>query len=568
MTTLIFTSSLTTAYIQRSFLTLLRSDLKSYILQQSRQANMNDRAHEGDHPTGEGDSHHDDTSSTPAAKARYERAMELESQAQTLSREMDKIDAEGHQHYREWNRYNRRYLRLQKRTGNTAEPLVLNIDNTAQLQQASDLLALDAQRANTQLAMTQIRQRLLEIQAELKKMYIEFAMLLGSQESPGFAKDMQWLSEEEKRHHKMRKELGEQMLKRAIVGGLQIPQTNHSRLFLFTMADAYFLGASNASWIMTDAPGLSSAGTETPGSDAGACNSTPQMAQAPQLNQKPPKTTFKASTTSLQQSLTYVWPPKTESRVFSVTWPATQEPSRNTIPPITTQPAHTPKRLEFQALIQETLGQGSQLINKVLVLLGEKAELLYVEIDSDEMRERLYDWAGFGLELDRSQPRSVGRVVTIFSCWKCTAQLAAHFLAQQHLIVLSSMLSQLIWARFAIPRPRSQTHGLFFYLSIGLSISSCALTPSRYEVEQDLIALSYRKLLYQNHEVDMPAYSYINKSNITALFLFLFFSTEYILSCHDSVDFFLFLYDKSCHIKSSKSILRLSSHRAPLSTCN
>ncbi|KAG9653810.1 hypothetical protein KCU64_g7637, partial [Aureobasidium melanogenum] len=145
-----------------------------------------------------------------------ERAMELESQAQTLSREMDKIDTEGHQHYREWNRYNRRYLRLQKRTGNTAEPLVLNIDNTAQLQQASDLLALDAQRANPQLAMTQIRQRLLEIQAELKKMYIEFAMLLGSQESPGFAKDMQWFSEEEKRHHKMRKELGEQMLKRAI----------------------------------------------------------------------------------------------------------------------------------------------------------------------------------------------------------------------------------------------------------------------------------------------------------------------------------------------------------------
>ncbi|KAG9603527.1 hypothetical protein KCU77_g1779, partial [Aureobasidium melanogenum] len=208
--------SLTPTYIQRSFATLLRSDLESFILQQSRQANMNDHAHENDHPTGEGDSHRDDTSSTPAAKARYERAMELESQAQTLSREMDKIDAEGHQHYREWNRYNRRYLRLQKRTGNTAEPLVLNIDNTAQLQQASDLLALDAQRANTQLAMTQIRQRLLEIQAELKKMYIEFAMLLGSQESPGFAKDMQWFSEEEKRHHKMRKELGEQMLKRAI----------------------------------------------------------------------------------------------------------------------------------------------------------------------------------------------------------------------------------------------------------------------------------------------------------------------------------------------------------------
>lgn len=144
--------------------------------------------------------------------------MELESQAQTLSREMDKIDAEGHQHYREWNRYNRRYLRLQKRMGNTAEPLVLDIDDTAQLQKVSDLLAFDTQRANFQLAMTQIRQRLLEIQAELKKMYIEFAMLLGSQESPGFAKDMQWFAEEEKRHHNIRRKLGELMLKSAGIG--------------------------------------------------------------------------------------------------------------------------------------------------------------------------------------------------------------------------------------------------------------------------------------------------------------------------------------------------------------
>ncbi|KAG9529404.1 hypothetical protein KCU93_g3461, partial [Aureobasidium melanogenum] len=179
---------------------------------------MNDHAHEGDRPADEGDSHHDDTpviQPDPDTKTRHERAMELESQAKTLSREMDKIDAEGHQHYREWNRYNRRYLRLQKRMGNTTEPLDLDIDDAAQLQKVSDLLAFDTQRANSQLAMTQIRQRLLAIQAELRKMYIEFSMLLGSQESPGFAKDMQWFAEEEKRHHNMRKKLGEQMLERA-----------------------------------------------------------------------------------------------------------------------------------------------------------------------------------------------------------------------------------------------------------------------------------------------------------------------------------------------------------------
>ncbi|KAG9559401.1 hypothetical protein KCU71_g5980, partial [Aureobasidium melanogenum] len=356
--------SLTPTYIQRSFATLLRSDLESYILQQSRQANMNDHAHENDHPTGEGDSHRDDTSSTPAAKARYERAMELESQAQTLSREMDKIDAEGHQHYREWNRYNRRYLRLQKRTGNTAEPLVLNIDNTAQLQQASALLALDAQRANTQLAMTQIRQRLLEIQAELKKMYIEFAMLLGSQESPGFAKDMQRFSEEEKRHHKMRKELGEQMLKRAIVQVLRplaLTTPTQSETTKNNVQDLDNLLAAVSDLRLATQDRITSLLSHLAG-----------------------------HIRSLQYHTTYHNPTRPHSRAGNAF-------------NLQMMMYHSQKRLEFQALIQETLGQGSQLINKVLVLLGEKAELLYVEIDSDEMRQWLYDWAGFGLELDRSQ---------------------------------------------------------------------------------------------------------------------------------------------------------------------
>ncbi|KAH0268421.1 hypothetical protein KCU91_g9422, partial [Aureobasidium melanogenum] len=64
---------------------------------------------------------------------------------------------------------------------------------------------------------------------------------------------------------------------------------------------------------------------------------------------------------------------------------------------------HSQKRREYQAKIQETLDSGSQLIVKARNLLGEKAGLMGIEIDSDEMREWMDEWAGFGLELAQFQ---------------------------------------------------------------------------------------------------------------------------------------------------------------------
>ncbi|KAH0268422.1 hypothetical protein KCU91_g9423, partial [Aureobasidium melanogenum] len=182
---------------------------------------MNDHSLEGDSSVGARNTHQDNIPSNPSGltiKARCERAMEVTSQAKKLAQEMEKIDAEGPQHYREWNRCNRRYLRLQKRMGNTEEPLILDFDNAAQLQKASDLLTLDAQRAGSQLAMVQIRQRMLEIQAEIKELYIEFTILTGGRKTSSFAKDLEWFAEEEKKHHKVRRDLGEQMLKSAGIG--------------------------------------------------------------------------------------------------------------------------------------------------------------------------------------------------------------------------------------------------------------------------------------------------------------------------------------------------------------
>ncbi|KAG9964035.1 hypothetical protein KCU61_g3094, partial [Aureobasidium melanogenum] len=391
--------SLTTAYIQRSFLTLLRSDLKSYILQQSRQANMNDRVHEGDRPVDERDSHHNDTPVIQPdldAKTRRERATELQSQAYKLCLEKDKVKAEGMHLEYEWYRYNRYYLALKKQVGDAAVPLVLDIGDTAQLQKMSALLALDAQRANAQLAITHALNRICEINATTKKMYLQFAMLLGIDETPEFAKQVQ------------------------------------CHQFVFALADTFFLGDSNVSRIMTEPPEVPSAGTEASGSDMSTCNST--------FSQTPTNTCL--SMQSTEGSTTPAQPETTKnnaedldallaaasdlrrttkSRISSllshlaghirsfqkyhdIYHDQTHPQSRAGKPfNLQTMVYHSQKRLEFQALIQETLGQGSQLINKVLVLLGEKAELMGVSIDSDEMREWLDDWAGFRLELDQFQ---------------------------------------------------------------------------------------------------------------------------------------------------------------------
>lgn len=198
------------------------------------------------------------------------------------------------------------------------------------------------------------------------------------------------------------------------------------------MADTFFLGDGSGSWIMTDPPELSSTGTETSGSDVSTCNST--------FSQTPTNTCL--STQSADGSSTPTQSQTTNNNVedldallatasdlrLATTSRITDLLSRlashitslqehhaiyhnqsgqhsraGTPSDLQMMVYHSQKRLEVQALIQETLGQGSQLINNVLVLLGEKAKLVGVEIDSDEMREWLDDWAGFGLDLDQFQ---------------------------------------------------------------------------------------------------------------------------------------------------------------------
>lgn len=100
--------------------------------------------------------------------------------------------------------------------GDMEKPLVLDISNTAQIQNASTLLALDTQRANAQLAMTQILYRISKIYGTLKELYIEATKLLGTEETSAVARKMQWFAEQERRQHDLRIELGEGLPKLAI----------------------------------------------------------------------------------------------------------------------------------------------------------------------------------------------------------------------------------------------------------------------------------------------------------------------------------------------------------------
>ncbi|KAG9604312.1 hypothetical protein KCU77_g1387, partial [Aureobasidium melanogenum] len=178
------------------------------------------------------------------------------------------------------------------------------------------------------------------------------------------------------------------------------------------MADTFFLGDGNGSWIVTDPPELSSTGTETSGSDSTDGSSIPTQSETTKNNVEDLDVLLAAASDLRQATTTRISSllSRLASHISSLQehHAIYHDPARSNSRvgnPFNLQMMvyHSQKRLEFQALIQETLGQGSQLIDKVLVLLGEKAELLGVEINGDEMREWLDDWAGFGMELDQFQ---------------------------------------------------------------------------------------------------------------------------------------------------------------------
>ncbi|KAH0360221.1 hypothetical protein KCU65_g9521, partial [Aureobasidium melanogenum] len=198
------------------------------------------------------------------------------------------------------------------------------------------------------------------------------------------------------------------------------------------MADTFILGDCNQTWTVADPPEPSTAGTETSGSGVSTCFSTFSKISAniylSAQSTNASSTQTEAETTRKElEDLNALLASATDTRITAISelkdslshlalhikklqehhaayhdQPGPRSRAGNHAD-LQMMIHHSTKRLEYQARIQETLDNGSQLIVKARNLLGEKAGLMGIEIDSEEMREWMDEWAGFGLELGHFQ---------------------------------------------------------------------------------------------------------------------------------------------------------------------
>jgi hypothetical protein len=90
-----------------------------------------------------------------------------------LKQETHANTTECQNHYCWWFRYNRRYLILRDQLKNAPQNFVLNTDDPTYLEQTTNLIALDTERARAQAEMMRIMRRELVIFAELEGVYLE-----------------------------------------------------------------------------------------------------------------------------------------------------------------------------------------------------------------------------------------------------------------------------------------------------------------------------------------------------------------------------------------------------------
>lgn len=138
---------------------------------------------------------------------------ELKAQRDMISKELLRTRVESSIRCQEWFRCNRRYLRKQKQMGSLVEPLVLDIDDPSQLQQASQLLALDTQRVNLQLSITQLQRKLVDLLEAWDGVFVQYCKLLGVEKE---LHQIKWFEAKKKEAQEMIRELGQTMLRAAI----------------------------------------------------------------------------------------------------------------------------------------------------------------------------------------------------------------------------------------------------------------------------------------------------------------------------------------------------------------
>lgn len=145
-----------------------------------------------------------------------DRVRELEKRNLKLRKEVTINGKECQHQYTKWLKYNRRYLRLQKRLESVAKPLVLDINDPARLQQMTDLLALDAERAKAQAALTGLLRRELKIFGKFKQGYLDWNEVMGDEDTPYALESLKMLAERAQKQYQVRRQLGKKLLHHAL----------------------------------------------------------------------------------------------------------------------------------------------------------------------------------------------------------------------------------------------------------------------------------------------------------------------------------------------------------------
>jgi hypothetical protein len=114
-----------------------------------------------------------------STEAKEIRCLEIEQQEAKLKQELPTLIRECQPHYRNWHVYNRRYLHLKAQIDSLTRTRVPDALALALFNQATNLIALDNQRAKAQAGITRVMRRDLEISVELRELAVEWAKLKG-----------------------------------------------------------------------------------------------------------------------------------------------------------------------------------------------------------------------------------------------------------------------------------------------------------------------------------------------------------------------------------------------------
>jgi hypothetical protein len=147
------------------------------------------------------------------ARPNIDRALEIQRQATGLKQESIDNAQECQYQYIWWLTYNRRYLRLKAQLENVAKPLVLDPRDATHLQQITELLILDTERAKAQAALTRLTRRELKIFEEFKQGYLEWVEIMGVVVDEGF---LERLAQRVRRQYEITRKLGQRLVGHAL----------------------------------------------------------------------------------------------------------------------------------------------------------------------------------------------------------------------------------------------------------------------------------------------------------------------------------------------------------------